>query len=193
MKQESLSTKKKLESAVKSALKKAILEMEVVGNSYSEESLRYIVMEELSKQKYWGTFPNQSQNSNHLLFEQEYQVLKVRRRTFKPDIISKNQNEQLLAVELKIKNNSGDVNKCLEYINEEKGRSHFPLAAAIYGTPQPPAGCSGFLSQKINKAKKNGIDITNGKLLVAFIEWEPKKNEKGQRSNKHTIRLEWLA
>jgi hypothetical protein len=193
MTQPTLATKKKLEAALKSALKLAIQEMKATQSGYSEEALRYIVMNELSHQKYWGTFPNQGGNSNKLLFEQEYNVLKVKKKRFKPDIISKNEDDHLLAVELKIKNNILDVKKCMEYISESKGNVHFKLAAAIYGIPQPPAGSSNFLSSQIKRAAKNGIDITNGRLLVAFIEWEPKRNEKGVTSQNHNIRLEWIA
>jgi hypothetical protein len=50
--------KKKLESALKNALQQALIEMESVGDFFSEEALRYLVMSEISKKKIWGTFPN---------------------------------------------------------------------------------------------------------------------------------------
>ena len=106
IKMETVATKKKLESALKKALKQALIEMESVGSKiFSEESLRYLVMSEISKTEFWGTFPNQLNSENKLLFEQEYYRDKDRKKTFKPDIVSINEHkhEHLLAIELKIK------------------------------------------------------------------------------------------
>ena len=115
MKHVSISKKKKLESALKRSLNLALVEMKSVKKGFSEESLRYIVMSEISKKEIWGAFPNPIESENKLLFEQEYNILKIKKKTFKPDIISKNENEHLLAIELKIKNDIIDVRKCKKY------------------------------------------------------------------------------
>jgi len=80
MKNVSISIKKKLETSLRRALKLSLIEMEAVENGFSEEALRYLVMSEISKKKYWGTFPNKLNSKNKLLFEQEYNILKFKKK-----------------------------------------------------------------------------------------------------------------
>ncbi len=189
----SLSSKKKLESALKKALQLALIEMESVGDCFSEEALRYLVMSEISKKKIWGTFPNKLNSKKKLLFEQEYNKLKYRKKTFKPDIVSQDEHEHLLVIELKIKSDISDVDKCKEYLNEKKGDACFNLAAAVYATPKNVTQIAHLVQYKINHAKKIGINIKNGRLLVAYIEWNDDYKYFDLKNNfKTRIRLEWV-
>lgn len=191
MKKISLSKKKKLESALKRSLKLALVEMKSVNKGFSEESLRYIVMSELSKKEIWGSFPNPIENETKLLFQQEYNILKFKKRIFKPDIISKNEEQHLLAIELKIKNDITDVDKCKEYISESKGWVSFDLAASVYAI-MPGSGQIDYkVKDKIKHAEKIGKNIHNSRLLVAFIEWERDATGRNGHINSR-IRLEWI-
>ncbi len=76
----SINVKKKLQTALRRALKLALIEMDCVEDGFSEESLRYLVMSEISKKKIWGTFPNKPGGKTKLLFEQEYNILKFKKR-----------------------------------------------------------------------------------------------------------------
>jgi len=97
-----------------------------------------------------------------------------------------------LAIELKIKSDRFDIDKCKEYINDNKGFVSFDLAASVYATPQPTREATHFLQIRINNAKKNGKNIQNSRLLVAYIEWEPKYYGVKNDSKKNRIRLEWI-
>lgn len=186
--------KRKLETALKNSLQQALIEMESVGKiGFSEEALRYLVMSEISKQEYWGTFPNEPKTENKLLFEQEYHRLKIKRKTLKPDIVSINENEHLLAIELKIKSDISDVEKCKEYIDQTKGRACFKLAACVYAIHKDLTQIAWHVETKIKHANKIGINRKNGRLLVAFIEWHDDFKYFGQTNNyQKRIRLEWI-
>ena len=188
-----LSSKKKLESALKKALQLALIEMESVGNCFSEEALRYIVMSEISKKKIWGTFPNKLNSKKKLLFEQEYNKLKYRKETFKPDIVSQDEDEHFLVIELKIKSDISDVDKCKEYLDAKRGNACFKLAAAVYATPKNVTQIAHLVQYKINHAKKIGVNIKNGRLLVAYIEWHNDYKYFDLKNNfKSRILLEWV-
>jgi hypothetical protein len=193
---ETVATKKKLESALKKALKQALIEMESVGSKrFSEESLRYLVMSEISKTEFWGTFPNQLNSKNKLLFEQEYIRLKDRKETFKPDIVSINVKEQehLLAIELKITRDIKDLDKCKEYIDPKRGRACYKLAAAVYAIHRDLPQIAYDVESKIKSAIKRSISRENGRLLVAYIEWHDIHKNNGLKNNfKNKIRLEWI-
>ena len=191
---ETLATKKKLESALKKALQQTLIEMESIGREgFSEEALRYLVMTEISKTKFWGTFPNQPTSENKLLFEKEYNRLKVRRKTLKPDIVSINEHEHLLAIELKIKSDISDVDKCKEYIDPKKGRACFKMAACVYAIHKDLTQIAHHVEPKIKHANKIGVNRENGRLLVAFIEWHDDFKYRGLTNNyKKRIRLEWI-
>jgi hypothetical protein len=197
IKMETVATKKKLETALKKALKQALIEMESVGSkSFSEESLRYLVMSEISKTEFWGTFPNQLNSENKLLFEQEYyrdKRDKDRKETFKPDIVSINKHEHLLAIELKITNDIKDVDKCKEYIDPKKGSACFKLAAAVYAIHKDLYQVAKYVEPKIKSAIKRRISRENGRLLVAYIEWPDDNRKNGLKINvKNKICLEWI-
>jgi hypothetical protein len=187
-----LAKKKKLESAIKNSLKLALIEMEIVGARFSEESLRYIVMNELSKKKIWGTFPNNSYNEEQLLFEQKYRKFKNKKGDFKPDIVSIKKDNHLLAVELKITNDEKDIDKCKEYISEVKGHVSFELAAAVYATSRHETQVSHRIEPKTIYARKNGKNIENSRLLVAYIEWLSGHKGNSSKSPKHKIQLIWI-
>jgi hypothetical protein len=191
---ETVETKKKLESALKKALKQALIEMESVGfDCFSEESLRYLVMSEISKTELWGTFPNKLNSKNKLLFEHEYNKLKVRRKTLKPDIVSINEHEHLLAIELKIKSGISDVDKCKEYIDPKTGRACFKLAAAVYAIHKDLPQIARHVEPRIKSAIKRRISRENGRLLVAYIEWHDEYRKNGLKNNfMKRIRLEWI-
>lgn len=194
IKMETVATKKKLESALKKALKQALIEMESVGSKrFSEESLRYIVMSEISKTEFWGTFPNQLNSENKLLFEQEYIRFKDRKETFKPDIVSINEHEHLLAIELKIKSGISDMDKCKEYIDPKKGGACFKLAAAVYAIHKDLSQIARHIEPKIKSAIKRRISRENGRLLVAYIEWPDDNRKNRLKINvRNKICLEWI-
>jgi hypothetical protein len=131
--------KKLLEKIIKNSLKNAIDEIAICGELFSEESLRYLVMNELSKEKIFGTFPNDNNSSCKLVFEFAYSKNKRKSGTYRPDIASlkigeagKVENINPLVIELKITDwATYDIDKCREYVNPNKGKLFFNLAAVV--------------------------------------------------------------
>ena len=75
--------KTRLVVAIKSALIEANNEMVVLKQHYTEENLRYVVMNRISHVKCFGHFPNIDKYDYLLCFEKQYE-----KNTFKPDIVS---------------------------------------------------------------------------------------------------------
>ena len=174
-----ISKKKILEIAIKDSLKKAIEEIHITNPDFSEEALRYIVMSELSNYSIFGTFPN-TNSKTKLVFEKTYNRLKRKKTsTFRPDISSINENTNLLAIELKIakpsiSNHLYDINKCKEYINLDKGKCSFELAASIYAPPHYEkwhADLHQSLDYTLNYAKNQGKNIKNSQIIIGYIKW----------------------
>ena len=174
-----ISKKKILEIAIKDSLKKAIEEIHITNPDFTEEALRYIVMSELSNYSIFGTFPN-TNSKTKLVFEKTYNRLKRKKTsTFRPDISSINENTNLLAIELKIakpsiSNHLYDINKCKEYINLDKGKCSFELAASIYAPPHYEkwhADLHQSLDYTLNYAKNQGKNIKNSQIIIGYIKW----------------------
>lgn len=174
-----ISKKKILEKAIKGSLEKAIKEIHITNPDFSEEALRYIVMSELSNYSIFGTFPN-TNSKTKLVFEKIYNRLKRKKTsTFRPDISSINENTNLLAIELKIakpsiSNHLYDINKCKEYINLDKGKCSFELAASIYAPPHYEkwhADLHQSLDYTLNYAKNQGKNIKNSQIIIGYIKW----------------------
>ena len=174
-----ISKKKILEKAIKGSLEKAIKEIHITNPDFSEEALRYIVMSELSNYSIFGTFPN-TNSKTKLVFEKAYNRLKRKKTsTFRPDISSINENTNLLAIELKIakpsiSNHLYDINKCKEYINLDKGKCSFELAASIYAPPHYEkwhADLHQSLDYTLNYAKNQGKNIKNSQIIIGYIKW----------------------
>lgn len=174
-----ISKKEILEKAIKGSLEKAIKEIHITEPDFSEEALRYIVMSELSKYSTFGTFPN-TNSKTKLVFQKTYNRLKRKKNsTFRPDISSINENTYLLAIELKIakpSNSKGlyDITKCIEYINLDKGKCSYELAASIYAPP-PYEKWHAALHQQLditlNYAKNQGKNIKNSQIIIGYIKW----------------------
>lgn len=163
--------RKKLNIALQNALKLAIIEKEIIGKNFKEETLRGIVMNELSRQNVWGSFPNSNTNNLILLYEYKY----LRRKTglkkeFIIDIASisnSNESDCFLAVELKISNNFNsfrkDIQKCKNYLSSSRGFDVFELAAFVSFNPV----YIGYIEEMIGKKAK--VDGRNGRLLLATL------------------------
>lgn len=164
-----------LYDAIKTALTKSIQELNATQSDFTEEALRYIVMNELSKKKHWGTFPNAVNSKSKLVFECTYVKNANNNKKYKPDIASYkvigNKKEFSLAVELKITNDTGDIQKCKEYINEKKGEISFKLATVVYlnqrGKPFEKKVAGHLIS-----AKSKGLTQENSQLLLAYVKWD---------------------
>jgi hypothetical protein len=175
-----ISNKKILEKAIKHSLEKAIEEIHVANPDFSEEALRYIVMSELSNFSIFGTFPN-TNSKTKLVFEKKYNRLKRKKTsTYRPDISSINENANLLAIELKIakpssSNHLYDITKCKEYIDLNKGKCSYELAASIYAPPHYE-NWHDYLHQSLDftlkSAKSQGKNIENSQILIGYIKWE---------------------
>lgn len=168
--------KKILEDAVIKSLNLAFIEFNKTKKYFSEEALRYIVIQEISKKKLWGTFPNNSKKNTHLIFEFPYNKFKKIIGHYKPDITSlrfdSNGNIHTinpLAIELKItKNNSTkDINKCREYIHPNKGKYLFELAAFIIVTNK---NIDYEIKQLVNRQNKKRINEDDKKILLGYLD-----------------------
>jgi hypothetical protein len=129
--------KKEIEVAIKSALEQFALEIDV-SHYYTEETLRYLVVTQLSKLKEYGTLPNRFKTKPQLSCQYTYkQTRSEESKEWKPDIISAIWNKDgeivdpILAVELKINNSDRDFVKCMHYVNERIGEHSFKLAIMI--------------------------------------------------------------
>ena len=129
-----------LKKFAKKALIKAMKESQLSMGNFSEEALRYIVLEELRRIKFLGEFPNKIKAKYHIYFEYNYKKFKTKKGVFRPDIASivnplKPQifiNTHPLAIELKITSEiRKDIVKCREYISSKKGEIHFEYAMLI--------------------------------------------------------------
>ena len=174
------SKKEILEKAVTRSLEKAIEEIHISNPDFSEEALRYIVMSELSRHSIFGTFPN-TNSKTKLVFEKKYNRLKRKKSsTFYPDISSIEENTNLLAIELKIakpsvSNELYDITKCKEYINPDKGKCSYELAASIYAPPHYEKWHDSLhqsLENTLYIAKNQGKNIENSQILIGYIKWE---------------------
>jgi hypothetical protein len=176
-----LMRKRTLEISIQNALNIAIEEIHLANPFFSEEALRYIVMNELSNKDIFGNFPNSRYNKTKLLFEKNYDRFKRKKTKYKPDISSINQNnDHLLAVELKIAKPSSahdlfDIDKCIEYIRKDKGKYSYELAASIYAVPHYDnwhKSINELLNYRMNNASIQGINIETANLIIGFIKWE---------------------
>jgi hypothetical protein len=170
--------RRKLKIALKKALELAIQEKKITGKNFKEETLRGIVMNELSQQNLWGNFPNSNTSKSVLLYEYKYRRRKTGlKKEYIVDIASIsrsmesdytfNENACFLAVELKTSNNlksfNKDIQKCRNYISSTRGFDVFELAAFVSFNPI----YVNTLLEIIGKKKK--ADGRNGRLLLATV------------------------
>jgi hypothetical protein len=190
-------TKENLKLVVTNSLNNAYIELTNSKKYFTEESLRYIVMMELSKNGFWGNFPNR-EDGPKLFFEYEYIKNKVKSssKVYKPDIVSVfNGKECLLAIELKITNSTKDIDKCLEYLDKNKGKETYKFATVIYAIPAGLTDVAHHIEARLKKAKSKGVSEKNGKLLVGYFDWRPlmEKGAAKHQSKFNGISLAWLA
>jgi hypothetical protein len=133
----SIPRKKELEDAIKTSLQLFALEMH---NSYhySEETLRYLVVTQISSLKEYGTIPNRFKTKPQLSCQYTYKKSKSKAsKEWKPDIISAIWNKDgvivdpILAVEIKINSSDTDFEKCIHYVNDKIGQHSFQIAIMI--------------------------------------------------------------
>ena len=179
---EEVQIKSNLETIVLNSLKKASDEMEFSGENFTEESLRYIVMKEISENGYYGTFPNRMDNKRQIQFEYNYfKGKKNPKEKFMPDIVSLERNERLLVIELKINRTRGslikDLKKCIEYLHENKGEM-FDMAAMIFTIPKHKQGKEAWMFEEMlittireNKTLINKIHNVKNRLIIGFVEY----------------------
>lgn len=176
-----------LEQVVKNALNRAINEIIICENLFSEEALRYIVMDELSKMQIWGQFPNNKQSEKRLVFEFAYPKFKRKVGTFRPDIaslnIDKNGNvltSNSLAIELKVADwATQDIVKCRNYLDPKQGKINFDLAAVIIAPLPKKRALASFRTseRKRIQQQKRFINKSDLKILYGWINPEHNKPE----------------
>lgn len=147
--------KRRVEDCIKRAVELAIQEKKRVGAFFTEESLRYLVMFELSSKRHYEndfpTYPSLKSTSRPvLLFEFPYDRWynvnkrmknKLKQKSgnaiYKPDIVCLKLNskgeitESLYIIELKVKTNKSDIQKCAEYVHPDIGGQSFHFAICI--------------------------------------------------------------
>ncbi len=133
----SVKRKQELEAIVKKSLKLFSIEMQN-SHHYTEETLRYIVVSQISALKEYGSIPNRSKTKPQLSCQYTYKKSKGKTsEEWKPDIISAiwdkdgNIDDPILAIELKINAKDSDFDKCNHYVNERIGLHQFKLAIMI--------------------------------------------------------------
>ncbi len=191
--------KSNLETIVLNSLKLATVEMEFSGENFTEESLRYIVMKEISENGYYGTFPNRFDNKRQIQFEYNYfKGKKNPNEKFMPDIVSLEGNKRLLVIELKINRTRSslmkDLIKCIEYLNENAGEM-FDIAAMIFTLPKHKQGKEAWMFEEMLKTtikeKKtliNKIPNIKNRLIIGFVEYlydNPFRSDQYDSNNKN--------
>lgn len=138
--------RKALESAVIKSLEIAYMEREVTKSEFKEESLRYIVLSQISQKQLFGKFPNK-QKGKILVMQHTYERQKKKNAgVYYPDIaslkltpsgnISKSMHP--LAIELKIHERiKEDINKSRDYLNK-RGKQRFRLCAVVSAGKKAP-------------------------------------------------------
>lgn len=133
----SINRKLELEGVVKKSLKLFSIEMQN-SHHYTEETLRYIVMSQMSALKEYGTIPNRYKTKPQLSCQYTYKKSKSKiSEEWKPDIISAIWDKDgiiidpILAIELKINHSDSDFEKSYHYVNERVGSHKFKLAIMI--------------------------------------------------------------
>jgi hypothetical protein len=140
-----------LETLLKKAVGRAVAEKIRVGDYFTEESLRYLVMLELTQQRdpKFPTFPNKK-SGPVIMFQYPYdrtantnkskmQRLKKKsdNNSYRPDIVCAKMTpkgtitQYYFAIELKHNSNESDIQKCKEYVDSTTGASNFPIAIVI--------------------------------------------------------------
>lgn len=132
-----------LEQPVQKALttylnQEQVLKKNKVKFKIKEKSLRYLIVNELSKIKIFGDFPAKKPEK-FILIQHTYNSLKRGKSYQYPDIAALGKNKEgdynyYLAVEIKNnKKNANyiDLNKCFGYVSEEKGSEMYQLALCV--------------------------------------------------------------
>jgi hypothetical protein len=133
----SIKKKLELEGVVKKSLKLFSIEMQN-SHHYTEETLRYIVMSQMSALREYGAIPNRYKTKPQLSCQYTYKKSKSKiSEEWKPDIISAiwDKNgliiDPILAIELKINHSDSDFEKCYHYVNDKIGFHSFKIAIMI--------------------------------------------------------------
>lgn len=133
----SIKRKREIQKTIFSALA-LFSEEKKVSKHFTEETLRYIVIMELSKLKEYGSIPNKFKTKPQLSCQFVYKKKKsAETDEWRPDIISAKFDKSgelidpILAIELKINSSDKDFEKCQHYINEKVGNHVFKLAVMI--------------------------------------------------------------
>jgi hypothetical protein len=164
----SVSDKSLLEQAVQKAVKtyldqEQVLKKNKVKFKIKEESLRYLIVNELSKIKIFGDFPAKNPEK-FILIQHTYNSLKRGKSYQYPDIATLGKNTKgdynyYLAVEIKNNkknDNYKDLNKCFGYVSEEKGSEMYQLALCVNFTGKSLVK----ETYKSNKSKGNVLFTT---------------------------------
>jgi len=176
--------KKILEKIIENSLKNAIDEIAICGELFSEESLRYLVMNELSKEKIFGSFPNDNNTSCKLVFEYAYSINKRANGIYRPDIASLKidgtgnvEKINPLVIELKITDwATKDIVKCREYVNPNKGKLFFNLAAVVVA-PTPKKRNLAIIKTADRKRIQSLKKANNDDLRILFAWIDHQKNQ----------------
>lgn len=176
--------KKITEKIIKNSLKLAIQEISISGELFSEESLRYIVLNEISKEKIFGTFPNEHSSKNRLVLEFPYLKNKKTAGIFRPDIASIKidddgvvQNCNPIVIELKITHwATKDIVKCREYINPNKGRIFFNLAVVVVAPTPKKRNLAQLKTSKRKRLQELKKSTNNEELKILFAWIDTSKN-----------------
>lgn len=164
----SIKRKKEIKTAIFRALASFSKEIKV-SKHYTEETLRYIVIMELSKLKEYGSIPNKFKTKPQLSCQFVYKKKKSSESDeWRPDIISAtfDKNGELIdpifPVELKINSSDKDFEKCQHYVNEKVGNNVFKLLIMI------TVGSAWRIMLPMYKSKIKSIN--NGLILWCSLE-----------------------
>ena len=129
--------KKELEEVIKKSLELFAIEIKY-SKHYTEETLRYLVITQISKLKIYGQIPNRTSNGAQISCEYKYGRTKSSAsKNWQPDIISAkwdkegNMVDPIFAIELKAVSSDKDFRKCRDYIHKKIGKHTFQIAICI--------------------------------------------------------------
>lgn len=132
-----INRKKDLEEAIKKSLELFAIELKY-SKHYTEETLRYIVISQISKLKLYGQIPNRTSSGAQISCEYKYGRTKSSvSKNWQPDIISAiwdkegNIIDPIFAIELKTNSSDKDFKKCRDYIHKKIGTHSFQIAICI--------------------------------------------------------------
>jgi hypothetical protein len=133
----SVNRKKELEEAIKKSLELFAIEIKY-SKHYTEETLRYLVITQISKLKTYGQIPNRTLSGAQISCQYKYgRTTSPESKNWQPDIISAvwdkegNLIDPIFAIELKVRSSDKDFEKCRNYIHRKRGTDSFQIAICI--------------------------------------------------------------